>query len=243
MIENHQQYQVTRQQLSKLIAGVQKAPEPSIPQPNIHPRLLQASQEALQSLIDELKEEIAEYEAPWRELDESSILVRELLHIVSPEGCIVEPRAKDPDFPGGITAGLEQLRPSYGYPPPYQVFPIHRTRIIDNQFCDPTLAKNWDYIEDYVVPDRKIDWVISQLPAGESDKMIPLALCYAQEGVALLGDRSTQETLLEIHEHIPTQLKPSHWLSIENSELMWFVWQKNPGELIKKEIIYWQLVS
>ena len=61
MISNERQYRITKAQAEKFrnaIADLDKAE----PQEGVHPRLMQAQRDAMQSQLDEMLEEIAEYE-------------------------------------------------------------------------------------------------------------------------------------------------------------------------------------
>ena len=61
MIQNERQYRITKNQAEgfdrKLHALAQGAPA------GVHPRIVQAQREALQSQLDELREELAAYES------------------------------------------------------------------------------------------------------------------------------------------------------------------------------------
>ncbi len=242
MIENLKEYKVSRQQLKKFKSW---ANHPAMEQspPNVDPRLWEASREGLKSLTSELEEEIFSYEYPWKQLDETSLLVRELLTFITPKGDIVDPCAGNPDHPGGIAAGLELMRPTYGYPVPYTIFTSDRRDIVGNDWNgNPARATTWDDLE-YVMPNKKIDWVITHAALVEPDDLavLTLALRYAKSGVAFLSDGSCKQALSDL---TPVELKMSHCLSIENSNLMWFVWQKgHEGEVVEATITNWQLIS
>jgi hypothetical protein len=62
MIESALQLKVTKEQIERFeeaLGHTVTAP----PDPNIHPRIRQAQMEALQSMLDELREEVHQYEA------------------------------------------------------------------------------------------------------------------------------------------------------------------------------------
>ena len=60
MIENVGQYILTKAQLRLFIIALHHFDD--VPQADVHPRILQAQREAIQSTIDELRAEIAAWE-------------------------------------------------------------------------------------------------------------------------------------------------------------------------------------
>lgn len=62
MIKNERQYRITRAQADKFAQAVAQMHTPAVPAKDMHPLLQKAQQEALQSQLDDLRREIAEYE-------------------------------------------------------------------------------------------------------------------------------------------------------------------------------------
>ena len=63
MIENEQQYRVTKMQAEKFERALQQLITHEAERSHIHPRLREAEEVTMQSVIDELRSELSEYEA------------------------------------------------------------------------------------------------------------------------------------------------------------------------------------
>jgi hypothetical protein len=64
MIENYQQYQVTQQQLAKFEKSLEAAERHT---PDIHPLLWKAELDGLRSIRDDLKAQVEEYKAKYKQ--------------------------------------------------------------------------------------------------------------------------------------------------------------------------------
>ena len=63
MIENEQQYRVTKMQAEKFERALEQLLAHEAERSHIHPRLREAEEVTMQSVIDELRSELKEYEA------------------------------------------------------------------------------------------------------------------------------------------------------------------------------------
>lgn len=63
MIENEQQYRVTKAQVEKFERALDQLITHEAERSHIHPRLREAEEESMRSVIDELNAELREYEA------------------------------------------------------------------------------------------------------------------------------------------------------------------------------------
>jgi ribosome-binding protein aMBF1 (putative translation factor) len=63
MIRNARQYRITQAQTSKLERALARLKAGEMTQTTMHPRLRQAEQDALQSQIEDLREQLTEYDA------------------------------------------------------------------------------------------------------------------------------------------------------------------------------------
>ncbi len=66
MIENYQQYQVTKQQFEKFEKSLKEL-ENKTPDSNVHPLLWQAQIDGMRSMRDDLRAELQEYKAKYKQ--------------------------------------------------------------------------------------------------------------------------------------------------------------------------------
>ena len=63
MITNERQYRITAAAMERFKRALERAPADEAGRSNVHPRLLQAEREGLESQLMDLRRELAEYEA------------------------------------------------------------------------------------------------------------------------------------------------------------------------------------
>jgi transcriptional regulator with XRE-family HTH domain len=86
MITNERQYRITRAEISRFQDAIKQAAES--PSPGVHPRLHQAMIDGLRSQLDDLRRELAEYDA----LREGKVKRRVFTSLLDPPNALIEGR-------------------------------------------------------------------------------------------------------------------------------------------------------
>jgi hypothetical protein len=110
VIENYQQYRVTKQQLAKFEESV-KSLEDTTPDPEIHPVLWKAQSNGLRIIRDQLKAEVEEYEAKYRRMvyDTYNLLAGSLVYgHLQGVGLLGQVREECPEALGTVDKELEE---------------------------------------------------------------------------------------------------------------------------------------